>query len=286
MAVIPRECYNTSLKTRSRLEWGTHKDAVVKEAQMLNIRRLQRESERRLLAHRASMDVFYSFLRVQSNAEDPSSSSFTSATIPIIPPLSEFKKLDTIKLLMSSKDHAEHMNVEKAMHDAGSALGTIIRLEISRWVETMKAKLGALLDAGSSRQGVGSTFTHKRDNIYMALVNRPSAFFLCSLCTSHRDESAPYASGERLWRALSFEDVVQHQCRGAWASGGVVWSVEHYAPDWVAVAAMKEVLSKAGIDEDAVDVKERMITIERRIRCETCEGKIIVPLKDIVRFQF
>ena len=96
---------------------------------------------------------------------------------------------------------------------------------------------------------------------------------------------APYGSGEGVWRALTSEDVAQHTCRGGWANGGVVWSVEQFAPDWVAIGAMK-VLSKAGIDEDATDVKERMAAIGRRVRCETCEGKIILPLPDVVCFHF
>ena len=65
---------------------------------------------------------------------------------------------------------------------------------------------------------------------------------------------------------------------------GLYGLVEQFVPDWVAIGAMKEVLSKAGIDEDATDVKERMAAIGRRVRCETCEDKIIVPLPDVVCF--
>ena len=189
-------------------------------------------------------------------------------------------------LLMKSKDYPDHLSVEKAMNDADSALGTTISQEIFQWVVTMKAKLGALLNADSSCQGnsTNRTVTSRHEDAYVALVNRPNAFFLCSLCASHHPESPPYASGEGIWRALTFKDVAQHACRGAWANGGVVWSVEQFAPDWVTIGAMKEVLSKAGIDEDATDVKERMTAIGRRVRCETCEGKIIVPLPDVVCF--
>lgn len=247
----------------------------------MNIRRLQRESDREQLARRTLMEIFYKFLHVQSDAEHPSSSS-----APVLPPLSEFKKLGSIALLMKSKDCPDHLSVEKAMNDADSALRTTISQEIFQWVVTMKAKLGALLNADSSRQGnsTNRTVTSRHQDAYVTLVNRPSAFFLCGLCASHHPESAPYASGEGVWRALTFKDVAQHACRGAWANGGVVWSVEQFAPDWVAIGAMKEVLSKAGIDEDATDVKERMAAIGRRVRCETCEGKIIVPLPDVVCF--
>jgi len=277
--------------TRICAEWTAHTDAIVKEAQILNIRRLQRESEQNLLIQRAAMDVFYSSLRVHSNAAPSDSSPLTSSAIPILPPLSEFRKLPAISLLMGSKDTSEHMSVEKAMQDADHPLMAIVRLEISRWVSTMKARLGAVLHAGSSLRRRNSTsnaspVNPKRENAYIALVDRPSVFFLCSLCASHRNQSAPYASGEGIWCGLTFEGVAQHECRGAWAAGGVEWSIEQFAPDWVAIAAVKEVLSKAGIDEDATDIKGKMAAIERRIRCETCEGKVIVPLKDIVRFPF
>ena len=95
----------------------------------MNIRRLQRESDREQLARRTLMEIFYKFLHVQSDAEHPSSSS-----APVLPPLTEFKKLGSIALLMKSKDCPDRLSVEKAMNDADSALRTTISQEIFQWV--------------------------------------------------------------------------------------------------------------------------------------------------------
>ena len=45
------------------VEWAVHTDAIVEEAQILNIRQLQQESEQ----DRATVNVFYIHLHVNSN---------------------------------------------------------------------------------------------------------------------------------------------------------------------------------------------------------------------------
>lgn len=250
-----------------------------------------------------------------------------TGSLPVIPPFSEFSHFSMVKLLTGDMAAKKELEFDKTMFDANETAGRMVRTEIAQWVDEVKLTLGKLLRMGPPGPGNGyglgngngagpstspsssslpaalATTTLKdlsqldrdmsggdqkrRDQIRRTLVDRTSSLFLCRLCEFQAPQYSPHASGEGSWRALSLSAVVRHSCRGPWAKDGILWSINHFAPDWQAISALREVLEKAGIDEEVEDVrvvKEKMAAIERRVRCDSCEVKMVVPLKDIVSY--
>ncbi|KAF8320382.1 hypothetical protein DL93DRAFT_2152890 [Clavulina sp. PMI_390] len=218
---------------------------------------------------------------------------------------------------------ADKMGLSDSAWKADAPFGSIVRADMRQWAEAAKLTLGRLLKQGppsaanrNTEIPAGNidgkppafpphvtpgpsqypTSDKPNDLLRKALVDRPTGLFLCSLCEynhqhRHQQSSSTALSNDSerasAWRALSFPEVVRHVCNsGSWTKDGVEWNVAHFAPDWHAISVVKEVLREAKIDEDLEDVRvvrEKLGQLERKVKCESCKGNLVVPLKDLPR---
>ncbi|KAI0716520.1 hypothetical protein C8Q76DRAFT_724657 [Earliella scabrosa] len=246
-ALLRTPSYNTLHDARNRsLEAVTPDDfeeireAVAREVVAHEERDIARETDRK---QRARLDQVRSTLSTMKAKNDPT---------PVLPNLSEFRKLPVVKIFEAGPSGAE----KRTMKDPFVA--SVLEENLKQWREAAKAALAGVL-------GFPGWKMMSRRKLHP--VDRLTARFRCKRC-----DKAALGKNKPDDGGMDFARVCEHVCQHLpkKRASSEKWSAERFELDQRVIDAISQVLALCGTSAEDADSIRITDEVGDRVQCTSC----------------